>query len=311
MAKTTDIKLGYDCNNNCVHCVIADQRAWCKRSGIPENRSTQEYIYEINDSKNNGYNAIVFTGGEPTIRKDILYLLAYAKSQGFDIQMQTNGRIFFYKNYAQKFIPFNISYIIALHGPNKGIHESITRAKNSYNQTVKGIQNLKEFGAIKLYGKTVISCFNYQYLPEIAELFLKLGMNGMNFAFPHPNGNAWTHFDEVVPKYKNIMPYVYKSIKIIEKHNNGKQHKVGINFEAIPFCLMVGYEKYVSEIHFINRRDTELKQLDSSKQSWDIVRKQIKSKFSQCKYCKYYNICEGVWKEYPQKRGSEEFKPVV
>ena len=36
----------------------------------------------------------------------------------------------------------------------------------------------------------------------------------------------------------------------------------------------------------------------------------IKSKFSQCRQCKYDNICEGVWKEYPEKRGNKEFVSV-
>jgi len=33
-----------------------------------------------------------------------------------------------------------------------------------------------------------------------------------------------------------------------------------------------------------------------------------KTKFKQCKKCKYDKICEGPWKEYPEKFGNEEFK---
>jgi MoaA/NifB/PqqE/SkfB family radical SAM enzyme len=309
--KYTDIKLGYDCNNNCVHCVIADQREHCRELGKSDNRSTQDYIIEMNDSRSRGFDEIVFTGGEPTIRKDILFLLEYAKKLGFNIYMQTNGRSFFYKKYAAKFVPFNISYTIALHGPNSRVHDSITRAKGSFNQTITGIRNLKKLGITNIYGKVVITNFNYKHLPEIAKLLVRLGAKGMNFAFPHANGNARKYFDAVVPHYSAIMPYVYKSISYIQEFNAKNNAQKHIDFEAIPFCLMVGYESYVSELHFLDSSERELKQLDSGTQDWNIVRKQIKSKFPQCRECKYDNICEGVWREYPEIRGNSEFKPVL
>jgi hypothetical protein len=45
--------------------------------------------------------------------------------------------------------------------------------------------------------------------------------------------------------------------------------------------------------------------------SWENTRKEYgKQKFPQCKECKYDLICEGPWKEYPEKHGNWEFKPV-
>ena len=35
-----------------------------------------------------------------------------------------------------------------------------------------------------------------------------------------------------------------------------------------------------------------------------------KMKFVQCSRCRYDPICEGPWKEYPEKRGNKEFVPV-
>jgi hypothetical protein len=36
-----------------------------------------------------------------------------------------------------------------------------------------------------------------------------------------------------------------------------------------------------------------------------------KAKFPQCRTCKYDNVCEGPWREYPEKFGSDEFKPII
>jgi len=35
-----------------------------------------------------------------------------------------------------------------------------------------------------------------------------------------------------------------------------------------------------------------------------------KSKFRQCKGCKFDSFCEGPWREYVEKRGDKEFKPI-
>jgi MoaA/NifB/PqqE/SkfB family radical SAM enzyme len=161
-----DIKLGYTCNNNCIHCVITDQKEHALKNRGNQDRSTEEYKKELYDSMSNGCRAVTFTGGEPTIRKDLQELLAYAKSLGYIINMQTNGRAFHSKAFAKGMAPFDIHYTIALHGHNEKLHDHITRAKDSFNQTVKGIKNLAELKQ-EIFGKTVISKFNYKYLASL------------------------------------------------------------------------------------------------------------------------------------------------
>ena len=307
--KYADIKLGYSCNNNCLHCVITDQKKFALKTRGNQDRTTEEYKKELYNSRINGCTSVTFTGGEPTLRKDLIKLLNYAKKIGFKINMQTNGRMFYYMDFAKKFTSFNINYIIAIHGSTKEIHEEITRAKNSFNQTIEGIKNLIKLNQ-KVNGKVVISKINMKDLPNIAILFTKLGIKSMNFAFPHAQGSAWDNFDIIVPKYTEVKPFVHKTIKKIEKYNKKNKSNVWIDFEAIPFCFMKGFEKNISELKYLKNKNFELKQLDNKTLDWDIIRKEIKTKFPQCKKCKYNSICEGPWEEYPKKYGSNEFKNV-
>ena len=73
--KKVDIKMGYSCNNDCIHCVIQDFKDACIASGRPVDLTTEEYEREMEESREKGCDFIVFTGGEPTMRKDLLYLL--------------------------------------------------------------------------------------------------------------------------------------------------------------------------------------------------------------------------------------------
>ena len=99
----TTIKTGYSCNNNCIHCVIADNKESLMVRGLPINRSTIEYKKELYASKLSGFDNVSFTGGEPTIRKDIIELLSYAKKLGYTTSLQTTQ----FHNPGQQLFPGN------------------------------------------------------------------------------------------------------------------------------------------------------------------------------------------------------------
>lgn len=306
-----DIKLGYSCNNNCIHCVIADQREASLKTRGNQDRSTDEYKKELFDSRIRGADAVCFTGGEPTIRKDIFDLLRYAKNLGYKIGMQTNGRMFYYGEFAEKMAKIaSIGYTFALHGHNAEMHDSITQVKGSFYQTTTGIKNLIELNQ-NITGKVVISKKNMKILPELMDFFIKLGVKNVNMAFPHAQGNAWKYFDEVVPRYTELAPFVHKTINFVREYNAKNNDKISISFEAVPFCFMEGYEDYIVELRFLNLKYSELKQLGEKTVNWQIVRKQIKKKFPQCAQCKYDHICEGPWQEYVEKYGDREFKTIT
>lgn len=304
--KLVDVKLGYSCNNNCVHCVIADKRRELIKRKLKLDRTTEEAKKLMDVAKANGARIIVLTGGEPAIRNDIFELINYAKLLGFEIQMQTNGRMFYYKDFAEKIAKIApIQYQFALHGSSAKIHDKITRFEGSFEQTVQGIKNLVDLKHLdqKVIGKIVISRKNFKYLPKIIELFADLGIENANVAFPHGMGNALLYFDEVVPTYTELKPYLISMI------DTCKSFGIRVDVESVPFCFLQGYEKHSSELY--RAKDIELRDMKSAILNYTEVRKNIaKKKFPKCKKCKYYLICEGPWIEYVKGRGSSEFKPV-
>ena len=79
--------------------------------------------------------------------------------------------------------------------------------------------------------------------------------------------------------------------------------------EAIPYCFMIGYEKYVAE-RFIP--ETKVFDADFIVEKYSRYRKENgKAKGNKCKECRWDKLCEGPWKEYPQFFGWDEFKPVL
>ncbi len=303
--KKTDIKLGYACNNDCVHCVIADFKDILFKKGSSENLTTEQYIEEMAESRQKGADNIVFTGGEPTIRHDLIPLLMKAREMGYRIQIQSNGRRFSEPDFAQSVARCGIgSYCIALHAHNAEIHDSITRRKGSFVETEEGIKNLIDLNQ-NVTGKFVISKYNIDYLKETAQLFVELGMTHVSVTFPHGCGNARKFFQEVVPRYTDLAPSLYHTLQYLEERN------IIIDTEAIPFCFMIGFERYVQDLTYSPQDSTELKQLGIERTiDWEEERKKIKKKFEVCKSCRYDCLCEGPWKEYPEQYGDLEFVAV-
>jgi len=298
----TDIKLGYSCNNDCIHCVIADNRKRCDALGYREDLTTAEYCDELRDSRARGCDEVVFTGGEPTLRNDLPHLVLCAARLGFSIDLQTNGRKMHSRQYADSLCGISdISFLIALHGHTAPIHDAITRVQGSFNETVKAIGNLMERSA-RVVGKIVVSRLNAGCLAEVCRLYSELGVSEIMIAFPHALGNARRFFSQVVPTYSSTVDSLREAIEFCVSAN------VVIKTEAYPLCFMQGLERHVSEL-FYPDEPLLLKQHGSENEAidWSVARLENKAKFSQCSRCRYDQICEGPWAEYPERFGSKEF----
>lgn len=295
-----DIKLGFQCNNHCRFCVQGN-----KRKKYPDKTITQ--VKEILREARKRHQGVVFTGGEPTIRKDLPELVRFAKDLGFKIiQIQTNGRMFAYKKFCQDLIKEGANeFALALHGHNPKLHDSLTTSPGSFTQTTTGIKNLKSLSQ-RILMNTVITRPNYRYLPQIAKLLISLGVDQFQFAFIHVNqlilqDGKW--IEEIVPRKSKVMSYVKKGLQI------GIDAGVNAMTEAIPYCFMQRYEDYIAEKVIPNGAVYDA---TWSIQDYGKYRKtEGKVKGPNCPKCKYFKICEGPWKEYPQIFGWEEFKPVL
>ncbi len=309
-ASKIDVKFGYSCNNNCIHCVIAGHVERLRKEGLAIDRTTGEIKDILTNAKNEGISSVVFTGGEVTIRGDFFELLEFAKGLGFSVSLQTNGRTFSIRKFSEKTLSIapDMHFEVAVHSDKRQTHDGITGASGSFDQTIKGIKNLKDMGAVSVNVKVVISKLNFKDMQGIVLIAKDLGVKQVDIAFPHGMGNALKYYKEVIPRYNDIRQYILDTIEI------GNQNGVNITYEAIPFCLLVGYEKHASELQYLNDwlkgETSELRQIGDPVIDWQKNRLSIKCKAEKCGRCRYFNICEGVWREYADLFGMSELKPV-
>ena len=204
-------QLGFSCNNNCWHCSLP---MWEHSHDL----TTNEVKEVLKKAKENGVNVIALTGGEPTIRKDFLEIIRYAKSLNFDrIELQTNGRMFAYKQFALKTVEYGITDIyVSFHAPTKELQDFITRVNGSFVESVKGLRNALSLD-VRVETNTVISKLNYKILDKLLVFFYELGVREVEIDFLRPMGNAWKYFDLVVPRKSEVKSYLEKALEIGEK----------------------------------------------------------------------------------------------
>lgn len=291
-----EILMGWKCNCNCIFCSVGHKLREDKKV-----KSWSEIKKDIDDAKKLDAKILSLSGGEPTIRPTIFKAIEYAKSLGFEtIEIQTNGRLLYYKNFAKKLLDSGSTrFLISIHAHNSELGDFLVRAKGSWNQTIKGIKNLKSLGMNNIKFSVVFCKYNYKQLPEIMDFLLQFNANAYHISFVIPDGYVLNN-KEIMPTMTESVPYVKKAIdKVIAAGSEAWIY-------SIPYCLMHGYEQRIAELGIL---DTILK-APGFEASIQKNRRKYRYKAESCKQCKFDPICIGVWKNYVNFYGFDEFKPV-
>ncbi|MFQ6082426.1 MAG: radical SAM protein [Candidatus Aminicenantia bacterium] len=168
------IETTYRCNLNCVHC-------YCNLPINDKIAARQELSYKeicdvIDQVVEEGCLWLLFTGGEPLIRKDFIDIYTYAKKKGLIITLFTNGTLITPEiaDYLKKWPPFSVE--ITLYGISKETYESVTRTPKSFNRCMKGINLLLERN-IPLELKAVVLTLNLHEIRNIKRYVQNLGLD--------------------------------------------------------------------------------------------------------------------------------------
>jgi pyruvate-formate lyase-activating enzyme len=298
-----DLKLSYACNNRCIHCVIADQRDAALAKTGKDWRGTAAVARELADAAARGFGVVTFTGGEPTMRRDLASLVAAARSLGLAVGLQTNGRLLSRPEVREPLLGRDVRFVVALHGADAAVHDAVTRAPGSFDQTTAAMRALAEAGE-KVTAKVVISRLNLAALPAIPPLLASLGVRRTNLTYPHALGSARRDFAAVVPSFDEVGPPLRAALAAADAAG------VDAVTEAIPPCLLDRPDR-ASEAGYRGLA-TEVRQLDQGPRDWTRDRVgEGKAKSPRCPACALEPECEGVWRETLLAFGDGALCPIV
>lgn len=280
--------VGFSCNNNCLICSV--------RSGRFADRSKQEILASLARGREQGYDMVEFTGGEPGLRKDLVELIEKAGSLGYkNISLSTNGRVLSYKEVVEKLAQAGLNWVtVSLHGADAKTHEAITRTPDSFSQAVSGIKNIIVYDDIRLSVTSVVCSLNYKNLLDLAEFVSGLGVKNWNVSDLIPEGRAKDNYKFLSVEWEDLG-------RQLEELRGAKDKFKEVNFFDLPFCIFSKEVLGISNFNFIN---TRFRGENVAQQGFNPYRiyqeegefKDIhKQKKAVCKDCKYKNDCGGFW----------------
>jgi pyruvate-formate lyase-activating enzyme/SAM-dependent methyltransferase len=180
------IKVGYTCNNRCVFCHSAALR------GVPD-LTTAQACERIDQARDLGADSVLFSGGEPTIRKDLVDLAEFCHGRGLPFGLVTNARMLAYRPLTGKLLDLGLDYVyMSLHGPPK-VHDAITRVPGSAKQALAALHLLAEAGGDRLLtANCVVLEANAGALGRVISTLAPLGNVRIKFSNVEPKGSALT-----------------------------------------------------------------------------------------------------------------------
>ena len=151
------------CNLNCIHCYA---KAVHHRN--EKELTTQEGFTLLDDLAAFGVPVVLFSGGEPLVRPDLIGLANYAVHKGMRAVISTNGTMIDKKK-AIELKKIGISYVgISLDGLEK-VNDHFRGMDGAFRLALKGIDNCHEAG-IKVGLRFTINKSNESQVPGIFNL---------------------------------------------------------------------------------------------------------------------------------------------
>ena len=151
------------CNLKCVHCYA---HALEEEGNDPI--STDQAKVMIDDLAKFGAPVMLFSGGEPLVRRDMPELAKYAVSKGMRAVISTNGTLIT-REKAKILKEVGLSYVgVSLDG-GEDIHDAFRGVKGSYKKALEGLDYCRDEG-IKVGLRFTINKRNASEVPKIFKL---------------------------------------------------------------------------------------------------------------------------------------------
>ncbi len=207
------------CNLRCKHCYIeAEDRSYQNELSTEEARS---FIYDLGQMK---APVLLFSGGEPLIRKDLFELGALAVEQGLRPVISSNGTLID-DEVARKIKETGFQYVgISIDGGPK-THDDFRNLDGAFDLALRGVRACMNNG-VKTGLRFTVNKYNQDDLPEVLGILEKEKIP--RFCMYHlvyaGRGAEMAEMDTTTREKRDILDYVAR--KTLELHQKGVEVEI-------------------------------------------------------------------------------------
>ncbi|NOY91547.1 MAG: radical SAM protein [Deltaproteobacteria bacterium] len=227
------IKVGYACNDHCGFCHTLEFR--------DVQGSSEEVSRKIRRAKELGHTMVVLSGGEPTIRPELVDWASEVAALDMDFGLVTNGRMLAYPELVEKLLERRLRYVyLSLHGGTAKVHDLLVRSR-AFEETHGALKNLSGRG-LDLTANCVVTTQNVDHLRGLVDAVLAYPDVTLKFSMVEPKGGGDKLFARLMPRVTQVADAVCDAIAYgVERR--GEARGPHFTHGALPLCLMPGLER--------------------------------------------------------------------
>jgi AdoMet-dependent heme synthase len=192
------------CAFACVHC-----RADAQHQRDPLELTTEEGYRLIDRLALFGSPILIFTGGDPMMRRDLFDLIAYATQRGLRCSLTPTATAFPTVDRLRQAMQAGIRRIaLSLDAPAPEAHDEFRQVSGSWKRTMQILQYAREVG-LSVQVNTTVSTFNVEQLPEMVPFIKEVEAVQWSVFFLVPTGRAQARYMISAQKHEEVFHWLY------------------------------------------------------------------------------------------------------
>jgi Fe-coproporphyrin III synthase len=315
------------CNLHCMHCYSKSEN-----KEYDNELSTEQAKNMINDLASFGVPVLLFSGGEPLLRKDIFEMAKLASDSGIRPVLSTNGTLIT-KTVAQQIKKAGFSYVgVSIDGIGE-TNDHFRGTKGAFDLAVEGIRNCFKAG-VKPGLRFTVTKYNHKDVGEIFDLVEAEGIPRVCFYhLVYAGRGSDLKNDDLTAEESRVFldyilartaklhkkgkpvevltvdnhadgPYVYLKLKEIDRRradevlrllrlNGGNSSGIGI--ACIDFNGFVHPDQFWRHYTLGNVLERKFSEIwtDSTEPLLKALRDRKKYLKGKCSLCRFLDICNG------------------
>ncbi len=177
------------CNMSCPHCYAS---AIAVRS--PTDLNHAEALSVIEQLADAGVKVLIFSGGEPLLRPDVVELMAYARDRGLVPQLSSNG-VMIEAETAAQLSDAGVAYVgVSLDGL-RDFNDSYRGLDGGFDRALAGLRFSRDEG-MRTGARMTVTAFNAPMLPELLDIVAAEGIDRFYVSHLVYSGRAYQLFRE-------------------------------------------------------------------------------------------------------------------
>ncbi|MEZ4399495.1 MAG: radical SAM protein [Kofleriaceae bacterium] len=284
-----DVILLYDCNLACDYCTITP--AMRARS-----LATDAVLRELRAGRTAGFDEVSFTGGEPTVRPDLLGLVRAARALGYRrVKVQSNGLVLGQGDNAARLVAAGCDDLhVSIHTHAADAYDALVRRPDSHALMEAGVRAGVATG-VTVTVDLIITASTMDRLADAVAWAAARGVAGVDLWFVSLTDGNRANLASM-PRMTEAMPHVHAALAV------GRARGLAMRSLHVPRCLLGrdvdhAFDPGAGRVRVV---------------SPDAVFELAQSKLTgqhhvdACAGCRYRAVCPGLRADYLARFGDDE-----